>query len=81
MRLWTAADAEILPKTKPWALGVRFVVPTVRCGDVAGAHRSGIWHLKDALQPLDFGNGTFSVHPLQYVTHGRFGQMLPWITY
>ena len=51
------------------------VVPSIGSREVALAERSGIGHCQDALQPLNFGNGLFSIHPasmIQYET--RIGQ-------
>ena len=40
------------------------VVPPIHSRKVAGAQRSGIRHCEGALQPLDFSNALFSVHPV-----------------
>ena len=40
-----------------------FVVPSIGSREIALAQRSSIWHYESALQPLDFGNGLFSIHP------------------
>jgi hypothetical protein len=53
-----------MPKLKPRAMRERIVVPSVRSSEVACAQRSGVGHREDALQPLDFGDGLFGVHPL-----------------
>jgi hypothetical protein len=39
------------------------VVLSIRSGEIARAERSSVRGCEDALQPLDFGNGLFSVHP------------------
>jgi hypothetical protein len=41
------------------------VVPSIGSRKVAWAQGSGIGHGEDALQPLNFGDGLFSVHPPQ----------------
>ena len=50
------------------------VVPSIRSREVALAQRSGVGHREDALQPLDFNNALFSVHPSQYLTERQGGQ-------
>ena len=52
----------------------RMVVPSVRSSEVACAEWSCVRHREDALQPLDFSNALFSVHPSQYLTERRRGQ-------
>ncbi len=69
-----------MPKLKPRAMRERMVVPSVRSSEVACAQRSRVGHREDALQPLDFGNALFSVHPSQYLTErhrGQFGATSP----
>ena len=51
-----------MPKPKPWAMRVHLVVPSIRSREVTWAQRSGVRHRKNALQPLDFGNGLLGVH-------------------
>jgi hypothetical protein len=63
-----------LPKPKPRAAGVHFVVPSIYGREVTRVHWSGVRDGEDALQPLDFGNGLFSVHPSHYLTEMREGQ-------
>src|ERR1035438_1249555 len=63
-----------MPKLKPRAMRERIVVPSVRSSEVACAQRSRVGHREDALQPLDFSNALFSVHPSQYLTERRRGQ-------
>ena len=46
-------------------MGEPLVVPAIRSGDVSCGQGSSIRLREDALQPLDFGNGLFSVHPYQ----------------
>jgi hypothetical protein len=58
----TAANAVLLPKTKPGAMGEEFVVSTIRGRDVARAERSRVWLGEDSLKALDFGDGVFGVH-------------------
>ena len=41
------------------------VVPSIRSGEVARTERSGVRGCEDALQPLDFSNALFGVHPSQ----------------
>jgi hypothetical protein len=81
MRLRTAANPKVLPKTKPGALRMPLVVLLIRSRNVARAQRPRIGSREDPLQPLDFGDGVFDVHPDQYLTYPRAGQMLPWIMY
>ena len=69
-----AANSVLLPKPKPRAMRVHFVVPSIHSREVTRAHRSGVRDGEDALQPLDFGNGLFSVHPSHYLTERREGQ-------
>jgi len=57
------------------------VVPAISSGEVAGVHGPRVRRGEDALQPLDFGDGVFNVHSLQYLTHEPPRQMLPWIRY
>jgi len=64
-RLRSAANPKILPEPKPRAVREHFVVPAIRSREIVRAQRSGVLHGEDALQPLDFGNGLFSVHPSQ----------------
>ena len=66
LRLGSAADAISLPKAKPRATGLLFIMPPIRSREVACAQRSRVRHREDALQPLDFSNALFSVHPSQY---------------
>jgi hypothetical protein len=42
-----------------------FIVPSIRSREVARTQRSGVGHCEDALKPLDYGNGLFSVHSFQ----------------
>ena len=63
-----------MPKLKPRALRQRIVMPSVRSRKVACAQRSRVGHREDALQPLDFSNAPFRVHPPQYLTERRRGQ-------
>ena len=58
-----ATNSVRLPKPEPRAAGVHFVVPSIYSGEVTRGHRSGVGDVEDALQPLDFGNGLFGVHP------------------
>jgi len=57
-----------MPKLKPRAMRERIVVRSVRSREVDCAQRSRVGHSEDALQPLDFSNALFSVHPSQYPT-------------
>ena len=52
----------------------QIVMPAIRSREIAEAQRSRIRHRKHAFQPLDFGNGLFSVHPSQYLTQWGRGQ-------
>jgi hypothetical protein len=45
-----------------------FVMPPIRSREVACAQRSRVGHREYALQPLDFSNALFGVHPSQYPT-------------
>ena len=74
MRSRAAAKPIALPKSKPRAMRVHVVVPSIHSREVARAQRSGVRHGEDALKPFDFGNGLFSVHPSQYLTERRGGQ-------
>jgi|SRR5580700_8759756 hypothetical protein len=62
-RSLAAANSILLPKPKPRTMRQQVVMPSIRGRDVARAQRPGIRHRVDALQPLDLGNGPFSVHP------------------
>ena len=62
-RSLAAANPILLPKPKPRTMREQVVVPSIRGRDVARAQRPGIRCRVDALQPLDLGNGPFSVHP------------------
>ena len=58
----SAANPELLPKAKPWAVREHFVVPSIRGREVARAQRSGVRRCENALNPLDFGNSLLGVH-------------------
>jgi hypothetical protein len=58
-----AANSVPLPNATPWTMREHLVVQSIRSGEVARTERSGVRGCEDALQPLDFGNGLFSVHP------------------
>jgi hypothetical protein len=45
----SAANPELLPESKRWAVREHIVVPSIRSRDVACAHRSGVWHRESAL--------------------------------
>jgi hypothetical protein len=64
----------MLPQPEPRAVRQILIMPPIRSREVARAQRSGVGHGEDALQPLDLGNGLFSVHPSQYLTERRGGQ-------
>ena len=64
----SAANAVLLPKAKPGAMGEQFVMSSIRGREVARAQRSMVWLREDSLQALDFGNGLLGVHPPQYPT-------------
>src|SRR5207249_11408358 len=40
-----------------------------------GLSALAVWQSEDALKALDFSNGLFSVHPSQYLTQRRGGQL------
>lgn len=48
-----------------------FVMPSIRCREVAWAQRSGVRHREDALQPLNFSDGLVNVHAAQIWLHLR----------
>jgi len=78
--LGSATDAIPLPEPKPRAVGLLLIVPPIRSREVACAQWSRVGHREDALQPLDFSNALFSVHPSQYLTErqgGQFGATTP----
>jgi hypothetical protein len=49
-------------------------VPSIGSRDVTGARRSAVGNRENALQPLDFSNALFGVHPSQYLTERQGGQ-------
>ena len=64
----SAANAVLLPKAKPGAMGQQFVMSSICGREVARAQRSMVWLREDSFQALDFGNGLLGVHPPQYPT-------------
>jgi hypothetical protein len=70
----TARNAVPLPKAKPRTMGERIVVSPIRSREITGARRSAVGNRENALQPLDFSNALFGVHPSQYLTERRRGQ-------
>ncbi len=63
----TAAESVALPQTEPGTLREFFVVPAVRCREIAQVERSGVWDREDAFQQLDVGNGLLGVHPTSMI--------------
>jgi len=55
-----------MPQPKPRATGLLLMMPPIRSQEITWAQRSRVGHREDALQPLDFSNALFSVHPSQY---------------
>jgi hypothetical protein len=51
-----------MPKPKPGAVRERFIVPSIRSGDVAGAEWSNIRRFEHFLQLLNIVNDAFNVH-------------------
>jgi hypothetical protein len=45
-------------------------VPSIRSREVACVQRSRVGHREDALQPLDFSNALFCVHPPISIANG-----------
>jgi hypothetical protein len=52
------------------------VVPSVGGSDITGTQRPVIWRCEDPLQPLDFGNSLFNIHPPEYATKCSRRQIL-----
>jgi len=61
-RLSSATDAVALPQAEPWAVGKRFVVPSICSRDVACAEWPDVRSFEHFLQLLDFINNAFNVH-------------------
>ncbi len=64
----------MLPNSEPRTIREHFVVPSIRSGKVARAQRSGVRYREGALQPINFGNDPFGVHPPQYLPLRKRGQ-------
>jgi hypothetical protein len=47
------------------------IVPAIRSREIAQTQGSGVRERQNSLQPHDFSNGLFNVHPSQYGTQGR----------
>ena len=58
----SAANAELLPQPKPWALREHCVVPSIRSRDIARAEWPNIWRFEHFLQLLNLVNDAFNVH-------------------
>jgi len=67
----TTTNSVPLPKPKPRVTGEHFVVFSIGSRDVALAGQSGIRQGENALEPLNFGNLLFGVHPLQSSSRTR----------
>lgn len=62
----SAADPVGLPQLEPGAVRQRFIVPTIRRGDIGLLERTDIRSFKHLLELLDFVNYAFDVHRQQY---------------